>query len=182
MTQMFLMLLIAGLMLIGAEVFIPGGVLGVIGALALIVAAGIGFAIFPAGMAVIIAIGMILMVGAVIMLWIKLFPHTGIGRQMTASHDLGDAKGTEDKLDELVGKTGITRSVLRPAGYVEIDNRRIDVVTQGEMIDNNTPVRITAVEGNRVIVEVLGKTEDRRLGGPAGFRGATGTPAITQRG
>lgn len=155
MTQWFFMLLVAGLMLIGAEVFIPGGVLGVIGGLALIVAAGIGFAIFPAGTAAVIAIGMILMVGIVIALWIKLFPHTGIGRQMTAMRDLKEAKGTEDKLADLVGKTGITRSALRPAGYVEVDNRRIDVVTQGEMIDSNTPVRITAVEGNRVIVEAV---------------------------
>jgi len=89
----------------------------------------------------------------VIVLWIKLFPHTGIGRQMTAMRDLKDAKGTEDNLADLVGKTGITRSALHPAGYIEVDNRRIDVVTQGEMIDSNTPVRITAVEGNRVIVE-----------------------------
>jgi len=88
-TQWFFMLLIAGLMLIGAEVFIPGGVLGVIGGLALIAAASIGFAIFPAGIATVIAIGMILMVGIVIVLWIKLFPHTGIGRQMTAMRDQG---------------------------------------------------------------------------------------------
>ena len=153
--QLFIMLLIAGLMLIGAEVFIPGGVLGVAGAIALIVAAGIGFTIFPAGTAVVIAISMIVMVGAVIALWIKLFPHTGIGRQMTAMRDLKDAKGTEDNLADLVGKTGVTRSALRPAGFIEVENRRIDVVTQGEMIDSNTSVRITAVAGNRVIVETL---------------------------
>ena len=153
--QLFIMLLIAGLMLIGAEVFIPGGVLGVAGAIALIVAAGIGFTIFPAGTAVVIAISMIVLVGAVIALWIKLFPHTGIGRQMTAMRDLKDAKGTEDNLADLVGKTGVTRSALRPAGFIEVENRRIDVVTQGEMIDSNTSVRITAVAGNRVIVETL---------------------------
>jgi len=95
------------------------------------------------------------LVGAVIALWIKLFPHTGIGRQMTAMRDLKDAKGTEDNLADLVGKTGVTRSALRPAGFIEVENRRIDVVTQGEMIDSNTSVRITAVAGNRVIVETL---------------------------
>jgi membrane-bound serine protease (ClpP class) len=155
MTQWFFMLLIAGLMLIGAEVFIPGGVLGVAGAGALFVAAAIGFAIFPAGTALVIAISMIVMVGAVIALWIKIFPHTGIGKQMTAQRDLKDAKGTEDKLSDLIGKTGITRSALHPSGYAEIDGRRIDVITQGEMIDSNTTVRITDVEGNRVIVEAV---------------------------
>jgi membrane-bound serine protease (ClpP class) len=58
-------------------------------------------------------------------------------------------------MDGLVGKTGITLSVLRPAGFVEVENRRIDVVTQGEMIECGVPVRITAVEGNHVIVQAL---------------------------
>lgn len=155
MIQWFFMLLIAGLMLIGAEVFIPGGVLGVAGAVALFIAAAIGFAVFPAGTAVLIAIGMILMVGAVIALWINVFPHTGVGQQMTARRDLKDAKGTEDKLSDLIGKTGTTRSALRPSGYLEIDNRRINVITQGEMIEPNTSVKVTAVEGNRVIVEAI---------------------------
>lgn len=153
--QWYLMLLIGGLMLIGAEVFIPGGVLGVAGAIALMVAAGIGFGLFPAGTAVMLAIAMILLVGAVIVLWIKVFPHTHIGKSMTTMQDLKDAKGTEDDLAGFVGKTGVSRSALRPAGYIDVEGRRIDVVTQGEMIEPETPVRVVAVEGNRVIVEAV---------------------------
>jgi len=155
MNQWFFMLLIAGLMLIGAEVFVPGGVLGVVGAMALVTAAVIGFSIFPPAVAAMVAVGMIGLVGVVIALWIRIFPRTGIGRQMTVLRSLKDAKGTDQSIDDLVGKTGITRSVLRPAGFVEVENRRIDVVTAGEMIERDTPVRIVAVEGNHVIVEAL---------------------------
>ena len=158
MNQWFIMFLIAGVMLIGAEVFVPGGVLGVVGAMALMTASVIGFAIFPPAIAIMIAFGMIILVGVVIVLWIRIFPKTGIGRQMTVIRNLKDAKGTESGMDGLVGKTGITRSVLRPAGFVEVDHRRIDVVTQGEMIDCGVPVRITAVEGNHVIVQALPPT------------------------
>jgi len=155
MNEWFIMLLVAGLMLIGAEVFVPGGVLGVVGAIALMTAAVIGFSLFPPAVAIMIAVGMIVLVGVVIALWIRIFPHTSIGRQMTVMRNLKDAKGTDSTLDGLVGKIGISRSVLRPAGYVEVENRRIDVVTEGEMIECNMPVRIIAVEGNHVIVEAL---------------------------
>lgn len=155
MNEWFIMLLIAGLMLIGAEVFIPGGVLGVVGALALMTAAVIGFSLFPPVVALMIAAGMIVLVGVVIALWIRIFPHTSIGKQMIVMRSFKDIKGTDSAIDGLVGKVGTTRSVLRPAGFIEVENRRIDVVTEGEMIECNVPVRIIAVEGNHVIVEAL---------------------------
>ena len=42
---------------------------------------------------------------------------------------------------------------LRPAGIAEIDGRRIDVVSDGEMIEPSVTVRVIQVEGNRVVVE-----------------------------
>ena len=44
----YVALLAAGLLLIVAEVFVPGGVAGVLGGLALLGAMGVGLAAFPA--------------------------------------------------------------------------------------------------------------------------------------
>jgi membrane-bound serine protease (ClpP class) len=152
MMQLFLILLIAGLMLIGAEVFIPGGVLGTFGGFALLGAIITAFFVFPPSIAVYIAGAIILLVGFVILLWIKFFPSTWVGRQMTVSQDLHASKGTEDALQELQGATGVTLSALHPAGFAEINGRRVDVVTQGEMIDRDQNVRVVEVEANRVVV------------------------------
>jgi membrane-bound ClpP family serine protease len=43
-------------------------------------------------------------------------------------------------------------SPLRPAGFARIENRRIDVVTRGELLDDGCPVRVVEVHGNRVVV------------------------------
>jgi len=43
---------------------------------------------------------------------------------------------------------------LRPAGMALINGRRVDVVTEGAMIERDTPVRVVAVEGMRVVVSV----------------------------
>lgn len=57
-----------------------------------------------------------------------------------------------DDLAQWVGKTGVTMSPLRPAGVAKIENRRLDVVSQGEFLPEGQPVRITQVQGRQVIV------------------------------
>ena len=82
--QLFAILLITGLMLLGSEIFVPGGILGVIGGLALLGAVITGFFAFP-GYGAHIAIGIIFLAGVAIALWIKLFPESAIGKRMTVS-------------------------------------------------------------------------------------------------
>ncbi len=52
----------------------------------------------------------------------------------------------------LIGKEGVALSPLRPAGVALIEGNRVDVVTEGEFIEQNTPIRVLGVEGTRVIV------------------------------
>jgi membrane-bound serine protease (ClpP class) len=150
-TQVFFMLLAAGLLLFGAEVFVPGGILGFIGAVALVAACVAGFYAFP-GYGVLVTLGIVALAGLVLALWIKYFPRSPLGRKMTVERNLSDAKATEDGLDALVGKTGEALSDLRPGGFVRIDGRRVDVVTQGGMIEPGARVVVVEVQGNRVVV------------------------------
>ena len=149
--ELFLICLLTGLTLVGMEIFVPGGILGTIGAMALVGAIVTGFIAFP-GFGVYIALGIILLLALVIILWIKFFPRTSIGRQMTVSKDLGAFKATEEGMEALVDKEGVASSDLRPAGFALIDGRRVDVVTQGSMITRGERVRVLRVEGNHVIV------------------------------
>ena len=150
--QFFIILLVAGLILIGAEVFVPGGVLGVIGGFALLGAIMSGFRAFGPSVGGYIAVGIIILMGVVIALWIKLFPKTKIGKTMTVSQDLSSFEGTQAGIKELVGKEGQAISDLRPGGFAVIAGHRVDVVTQGEMISKGESVRVIEVEANRVIV------------------------------
>jgi len=59
---------------------------------------------------------------------------------------------------ELLGKEGLTLSLLRPTGQAEIDGRRVDVITNGEFIPKGTRVKVVQVEGFRIVVERV-KTE-----------------------
>ncbi len=155
--HIFLILLIAGLLMVGAEVFIPGGVIGSFGALALLAAIIMAFN-YSAAAGVYATVGIMILVGFVIVLWIRYFPSTRIGRKMTVSNDLHASKAVESNLASLVGKTGRTTSALHPSGYAEIEGRRVDVITDGEMIEADSMVRVSRIEGNRTIVDLVEAT------------------------
>lgn len=54
-----------------------------------------------------------------------------------------------------VGKTGVALTPLRPAGTIRIDDKRLDVVTVGDFIVRETPVKIINVEGSKIFVEAI---------------------------
>lgn len=58
---------------------------------------------------------------------------------------------------ELTGQTGRTLTPLRPSGAARFGMRRVDVVTRGDFIEADRPVRVTEVAGSRVIVEPVSK-------------------------
>lgn len=55
----------------------------------------------------------------------------------------------------LIGKTGITQTVLRPSGKILIDKIIYDAYTRGEYIDKGLPVEVISVTGSSVQVKPL---------------------------
>ncbi|MCL2008636.1 MAG: nodulation protein NfeD [Treponema sp.] len=52
----------------------------------------------------------------------------------------------------LIGKQGIADSVLRPSGRASIDGESYSVDADNEFVDQGTPIIVTRVRGNRIIV------------------------------
>ena len=150
--QWYIALLIMGVLLLGAEVYVPGGVLGALGGLALAGAMVIGFGFgWPGGL--ISAAGIVLFGSLGVYLWVRFFPKTGIGRRMTLERKGNDFTLKRADLQQLVGRNGRTLSPLRPSGLGLIDGRRYDVMTRGHWVDAGQCFRVVAVEGTRIIVE-----------------------------
>ena len=66
-----------------------------------------------------------------------------------AGHQFGSAPDNDLRW---LGKKGRASSALRPAGIAEIEGERVDVVSDGEMIDAGQFVEVTRVDGNRIVV------------------------------
>ena len=148
--SMLILLLASGMLLIGAEIFVPGAVLGTMGAFALLGAVVVAFSI---GLKIgfYTAFGILLLATLTVVMWVKFFPRTLVGRKMTLSEDGSVFKAFRSR-QSLVGKTGSAHSELRPAGFAMIDGQRVDVVADGGIIGRGEAVRVIRVEGNRVVV------------------------------
>ncbi|MEK5232584.1 nodulation protein NfeD [Lysinibacillus sp. FSL K6-0232] len=148
-----LLLFIIGLALIIAEFFVPGGIVGILGGvlilLSLILA---GANMMQMVIAILIAL-VIAMIGMVILM--KFF-----GKKLHVLNKLVlmDATTTEEgyvsnvNRTELLGKVGKTLTPLRPAGTMVFGSERIDVVSEGGYIDANKHVEVIKVEGSRIVV------------------------------
>lgn len=66
-------------------------------------------------------------------------------------------------LEQLRGRTGRAISALRPAGVADFDGRRVDVLTEGMMVESGTWVRCIDVRAGRVIVRAIDRPDLKKL-------------------
>jgi membrane-bound serine protease (ClpP class) len=158
-----LLLVSIGAALIGLEVFaIPGfSIAGIAGIVVLV--AGLGLALVGAGATisvVITALGrvalsiLLAMAGALALL--RFLPQLPFGRHLVLDAGMPATLGyvsAPERDSRLLGQTGTALSPLRPAGIATIDGVRVDVVSDGGFIEAGTPIEVTRVEGNRVVVQ-----------------------------
>ncbi|WP_100331612.1 NfeD family protein [Bacillus xiapuensis] len=145
-----------GVLLVLAELFLPGGIAGFLGISA--VAGSIilaGEDVKWMGMSILIAVavallGMILMV-KVLGKKMKFF------KRMILSDSTNTESGYVSNISrlELIGKTGLAKTPFRPAGTVIVDGERIDAVTEGGFIEAQKKVIIVKVEGSRIVVREI---------------------------
>ncbi|MDF7798652.1 NfeD family protein [Pontiellaceae bacterium B1224] len=59
----------------------------------------------------------------------------------------------EPKFERLIGSSGITVSILNPAGMIEIENQRIEATAFMGLIESGKHVEIVDAKSNTVIVK-----------------------------
>ncbi len=150
-----LICLIAGLVLMVVEMFIPGmGVPGLLGFLLLIAAVVLRADSFANG-AVTLAIILVLLCGAGFFIF-RSFRKGTISRSPIVLKESIDTESTDlsgKEMQALVGLEGVALTALRPSGNAEIEGRRVDVMTEGAFVAKGTRVVVMRVEGLRVLVK-----------------------------
>ena len=166
-----LLLAAAGVILLAIELLvIPGfgiaGILGIAAILASLVLSMVGpgdtatFMLVAAGRVVLA----LLFALAASLVLLRFLPRLPFGRRLILGRGLAAAQGyaSAPRSDaQLLGKRGRASSPLRPAGIAEIDGRRVDVVSDGELIDAGQFIEVTRVDGNRIVVRPITKINDK---------------------
>lgn len=160
--------ILAGLVLIGVEVFVIPG-FGIAGALG-IVSLGAGLVLSMLGrFPTLIDMGTAFMVILAAMVLTASFAYaflrhlrwsrrlSGIFLSDATSRELGYVSG--DVRPELVGRRGTAATDLRPAGVGVFDDDRFDVVSEGPWIEAGAPIEIMRSEGYRLVVRETPQSE-----------------------
>lgn len=151
-----ILLLVAGIILIVIEFFVPGGILGALGAGAIIGSLLMAGYSVP-HMLISVAIAILVAIVAAVFLYRRLGAGKGIFSKIILSDrtttDLGYV--TIDDRQHLIGLEGVALTPLRPAGTVLVGDERIDVVSEGDFIAKDESIRIVFVEGMRVVVRKI---------------------------
>lgn len=148
-----LLLFIVGLALVVAEFFVPGGIVGILGGVLILLSLILAGANM---MQMIIAIFIALVVAIIGMVILMKF----FGKKLHVLNKLVlmDATTTEEgyvsnvNRTELLGKVGTAITPLRPAGTMLFGSERIDVVSEGGYVDAGKHVEVIKVEGSRIVV------------------------------
>lgn len=148
-----LILLLAGLGFLVAELFHPGfGAFGVLGIAALILDILISSRTLAQGLlftALLAVLGLILFLAAA-----RLMSRGKMPKPLVLREENGENEGFNStrQESELAGQTGTAETPLHPAGIARIGGKRVDVVTRGEFIEQGTPLRVLMTEGGRIVV------------------------------
>jgi membrane-bound serine protease (ClpP class) len=145
------LLLGLGLVLIVAELLIPSfGLLG-LGASLAIIAGGVLAWREDALTVYMITSGVC--VPTAVMAGFKLLPRSPLAKSLMAQgFSTTDNRAVDPRDASLMGAEGEVLATLRPSGVARLDDRRVDVVSRGEMIEIGARVRVIELLGNRVVV------------------------------
>lgn len=147
---LLLTLLIAGVALLLAEVFLPGMVAGVLGVVCLLGAAVVGFAEFGPKTGSLILMTELFAGTVLTILWMRFFPKTPLGKKYIL--DPSTAAQAPTGLEKWLGHEGLALTDLRPAGSARMAGEKVDVITTGDHLESGSRVKVVRVEGASIFV------------------------------
>lgn len=150
------LLFVGGLFLIVVELSVPGvgisGITGVVMILAsLVLALGGGIAAVNT-----IALGILGAIGVFLLIARKL-PSSKLWSRVVLQNQENDQAGfvSAEDYSGLLGSEGVVAKQLHPSGIVVIDERQVDVVSEGQFVEAGTKVRVIQVTGNKIVVRPI---------------------------
>ncbi|MGI9516529.1 MAG: NfeD family protein [Pirellulaceae bacterium] len=156
-------LLLAALVVIAIEMFVPSaGLLAILSTVLIISSIVVAFFYsVPAGVGLMIAVA--LLMPLIFLAFVHVWPNTPIGKRVLigrVKHEDVVLTGEHyDEREQLIGKQGIARTKMLPSGMVVIDGNKYDAVSEGMAIEPGDPVKVVAIRAFKVIVRKMDPSE-----------------------
>jgi len=143
---------LAGVIIIIAEIFLPSG-----GLLSVVAAGLFGYSLFlvfhdistMAGTYFVLAD--LFIIPLLVAIGLKVLARSPATLRETLSSDRGVVSQSPE-MESFMGCRGKSITALRPSGTAIIDGKRLDVISRGEFIEKDRNLVVVEVTGNQIIV------------------------------
>ena len=149
-----ILLLVAGFILVGVEMVVPGfGLPGLSGIACLIGGILLTAKTVEQGLTitVIVVVLLAVMLTVVLLILKTVKPPFVLEDELSAEH--GQLNASD--LEYLVGKEGVASTDLKPAGKCDIEGVEFDVRAEGRYIEKGTKVRINRIYENTIMIKEI---------------------------
>jgi membrane-bound ClpP family serine protease len=143
---------LAGVLIIIAEIILPSG-----GLLSLVAVGLFGYSLFIVFHDISTMAGTyfvltdLIIIPALLALGLKILARSPATLRETLSSESGVISQSPE-LESFMGREGKSVTDLRPGGTAIIDDKRLDVVSRGEYIEKDSNLIVVEVTGNQIIV------------------------------
>jgi len=140
-----------GIVAVIAELVLPGGILGIIGAICMVVAVVMTFLEYgmTAGILATVALGVIGF--SALVFWMKNFHRLPVTKRFVLNDEVGEDDALEQR-QTWVGRTGVALTDLVPSGRARIGDEPVDVMAESGYIAKDTPVEVISTSGPSIFV------------------------------
>jgi membrane-bound ClpP family serine protease len=147
------LLFVIGILLILAEVIVPGGILGTIGGLMMFGGCILAFMNYGSlgGLAAVLVA--LILGGGALYLEFRYLPKTKLGKRAFLNAEISGVSAAfgKEALD-LIGKSAEAITLLSPSGYILVDGRRYEAFCQSGQAPVGSLLEIIGADNFRLIV------------------------------
>ena len=147
-------LFVLALILFFLEIFVPGGILAILGVILLVVACVIGYNDYGGTTAMVIFFTSATLSLIMFFVEIWLIQHKRFGKFIRLDKTIsGSSLKPQAKAEEIVGKTGETLTIMAPTGMIIVDGKKYEAFSQSGLLEEAVPVEVVRVDNFRLIVK-----------------------------
>ena len=148
-------LLVVAFILVFFEVILPGGILGIIAALCVILASCFSGAEYGVGIGVLTFAGSVAAIAILVFIEFKLLARTSLGSAFFLKSSVTGHSNIAPADASIMGRKGSALTRLNPSGKVAIDGQSYEAHSQDGYIEADQLIQVVAQDNFKLIIKKL---------------------------
>jgi len=150
---LIILLFSLGILLLVAEVLVPGGVIGTVGGVLMFVGCVLAFIRYGTFGGLLALFAGIVLATVAFYLEFRVLPKTKVGKRAFLTKEMtGVSAAFGNEARDLIGKSAAALTLLSPSGYVQIQGRRYEAFCQSGQAPVGAALEVIGVDSFRLIV------------------------------